>query len=160
MRGSALPAGLLCAALGLLLAFAPRRSVAPALLLLAATATVVSLMPVKDSWIEIAFFGCWASVILIASALHLPRGVPFWLTLALALDAGLWGGAVIAGEGARDDLLLALPPVLVFLPGRFAVARGWAIAVKVVSSWLVAVALLAALLPTAATPGYVADHMD
>ena len=160
MRGGALPAGLLCAAFGLLLAFAPRRSIVPALLLLATTATIISLIPVKDAWGEAAFLGCWASVIVFAAALHLPGGAPFWLTLAFALDAGLWAGAVIVRRGAQGDLLRALPPVLICLPARFAAAHGWSIAVKVVSSWLVAVALLAALLPTALTPGYVPDHME
>ncbi len=160
MRGGALPAGLLCAALGLLLAFAPRRAIVPALLLLALTAAIVSQLPIKEAWIETVFAGCWASVILIAAALHLPRGIPFWLALALAVDAGLWGGAVVGGEGARDDLLRSLSAVLICVPARWAVARGWSIAVKIVSSWLVAVALLAALLPINATPGYVPDHME
>lgn len=160
MRGAALPAALLCAALGLLLAFAPRRAVLAALALAAAVAAIASLLPVRDRAVEIAFLGCWASVILLAAAVHLPRGVPLWLALAAAVDAGVWCGAVIAGEGARLDLLRALPALLIVLPAGWCVGRGWAIPVKVVASWLIAVALLAALLPTAATPGYAPDHMD
>lgn len=160
MRGAALPAALLCAALGLLLAFAPRRAIAPGLAILVVAAIGASLLSVQGKGVEIVFAGCWVSVIALAAGVHLPKGVPLWLALAAALDAGLWSGAVIAGEGTRGDLLRAVPAVLICVPAVWAVQRGWQIAVKVVSSWLIAVALLAALLPTAPTPGYVPDHMD
>lgn len=160
MRGAALPAALLCAALGLMLAFAPRRALLPAFVLLALSAAFASSIAVEGHAVEVAFIGCWVSVIALAAAVHLPRGVPLWLALAAAVDAGIWSGAVISGEGTRLDLLRALPAVLVILIGRWCVGRGWPIPVKIVSSWLIAVALLAALLPTAATPGYAPDHMD
>lgn len=159
MRGAALPAALLCAALGLLLAFAPRRGVVGAVLALMAAALAASFVPVPERWVEAAFIGCWASVILLAASVHLPR-VPAPLAWAAAIDAGLWAGFIIAAEGARADLARALPAVLIVLPARWMAGRGWRIPVKVVASWLIAVSLLAALLPTAATPGYVPDHMD
>lgn len=160
MRGGALPAALLFAALGLLLAFAPRRAILPAILLASAAALAAGFAPLHGRAVEIAFVGCWASVILIAAGVHLPRGVPGWVALAAALDAGLWAGAVIAGEGMRSDLARAIPVALICLPASLAVTRGWQIAVKIVASWLVAIALLAALLPTTPTPGYKPDHMD
>jgi hypothetical protein len=159
MRGAALPAALLFAALGLLLAFAPRRMILPAALVAGAVALVATFLPIHDRSIEIAFVGCWASVILLAGAVHLPRK-PWWLVLLAGCDAGLWAGAVIAGEGTRADLLRAWPAVLICLPALLAIRLGGQIAVKVVSSWLIAIALLAALLPTTTTPGYVPDHMD
>ncbi|WCT74446.1 hypothetical protein PQ455_04230 [Sphingomonas naphthae] len=161
MRGGALPAALLCVAFALMLAFAPRRVVLPAILLTAGAAVAGSFLPIGGPSIEIAFLACWAILILACALIHLPGGVPTWLALALAPMAGLAAGAVIAGEGARTDLWRALPCLLLTLPARLILARGWQIAIKVVSSWLVAVALLAALLPQMAkTPGYVADHMD
>lgn len=160
MRGAALPAALLCAALGLFLAFAPRRAIMPALVLLVGAALAASSLPVHGRSTEIAFAGCWISVIVVALGVHLPRGVPSWLALVAAADAGAWSGAVIAAEGSRGDLARALPAVLLCLPAMWLVARKWQIGVKVVSSWLVAIALLAALLPATPTPGYVPDHMD
>lgn len=159
MRGAVLPAALLFAALGFALAFAPRRWIVPALTVAAIAALGASLIPVGGDRIEVAFIGCWVSVIILALCVHMPR-MPWWLALIAALDAGFWAGAVIAGEGARGDLLHALPALLTCLPALLAIRLGWPIAVKVVASWLIAVALLAALLPTVATPGYVPDHMD
>lgn len=126
---------------------------------LVAAALLATFLSVRGRQIEVAFGGCWASVILLAAGVHLRR-VPPWLAAAAAIDAGLWAGALIAGEGARSDLLSALPAVLVSVPAQVATRRGWQIAIKVVSSWLIAIALLAALLPTAPTPGYMPDHMD
>ena len=40
------------------------------------------------------------------------------------------------------------------------VSRGWGIAVKVVASWLAAVAILATMLSLVPTPGYMPDHME
>ena len=160
MRGGVLPAALLCAALGLALAFAPRRALLPALVTLCAAACAGVVMFQAASR-EAAFAGCWASVVVIALALHLPRGVPLWLALAMSICAGAFAGAVIGWEAQPVDLLRALPAALLCLPGRWIVRRGWPVALKVASSWLVAIALLSALLPTAATtPGYVPDHMQ
>lgn len=159
MRGAALPAALLCAALGLMLARARWRMLGLALLLLCTSAFAATFLPIRDHAVEMAFAGCWTSIILLAAAVHL-RGVPPWLAVAASLDAGLWAGAVIAAEGARLDLSRALPAFALCIPAHLAWRRGWDIPVKVVSSWLIAVALLAALLPTTPTPGYVPDHMD
>ena len=62
MRGGALPPALLCAALGLALAFAPRRAWGPSFVALAVTATVVAIAPVPPGWLEGVFLGCWMSV--------------------------------------------------------------------------------------------------
>lgn len=158
MRGGVLPAALLCFALGMVLAFAPGRTVVPALVLLCASAVATSLFAPSRQWLEVAFLGCWLSVILLSTLVHWPREVPHWLALAAAADAGSWAGMVIAQEGRPTDLILALPCVLAALPARWLIGRGWGIALKVICSWLLAVALLASLLPTASTPGYMPDH--
>lgn len=165
MRGGALPPALLCAALGLALAFAPRKAVPGSLLaLVAVAAAVVFLAPRIGSlvaWQEPVFIGCWTSIVLAAAAVHLPRGVGPRLALALAVNSGLWAGAVIAVGGARLDLLKALPWSLLALPGGWVVARRRGVVLKVMASWLIAVAVLAAALPaTTRTPGYKPDHMD
>jgi len=64
-------------------------------------------------------------------------------------------------SGSRLDLLKALPFVFDILARIVARARNASIPVKVVSSWVIAVAVLAAtlqLLPV--TPGYLPDHLE
>jgi hypothetical protein len=152
---------LLIAAFGLALAFAPRRTFIAAMIAMAIPAGLVSFVPVGQQWADPLFFGCWTSVLTCALVVHLPGGVGPRLAILLALNAGFWAGAVIAVAGKPSDLLIALPCVLLALPGAWLVARKWQIAVKVLASWLIAVALLAATLQvTTPTPGYVPDHMD
>jgi hypothetical protein len=81
--------------------------------------------------------------------------------LAVAVNAGFWSGAVVAVAGSESDLLRALPAALTIAPASWLIRSRAAIVVKVVSSWLIAVALLAAtlqLLPV--TPGYIPDHLE
>ncbi len=160
MRGGVLPAALLCAALAFALAFAPRRAVAPALALLAVFAIGVVLLPIKPAWTEAVFIGCWVSVVLTAASVHLPAGPGAAMAFGLAANAGIWAAATVAVSGVPADLARALPVALLVLPARWLIAQRGGIAVKVVASWLVAVAILAGTLPIVPTPGYVADHME
>ena len=160
MRGGALPPALICAALGFALAYAPRRAWAFALLALVLIAFAMSYVAAPLSLRDPAFYGCYASIVVAALCVHLPRGVPSWLAVALGANAGLWTGAVISVAGVKLDLLKSLPFALLCIPGAWLVATRRGIAIKVASSWLVAVALLAASLTLVPTPGYVPDHMD
>jgi hypothetical protein len=161
MRGGALPPSLLAAALGLALAFAPHGSRAIGLVLFAGAATAVSLVELPGGALEAVFAACWASVILTAVSVHAPSIRGKGLTLLLAVNAGIWTGAVIGVAGAPADLLKALPWVLVAFPAARIATTRRAIALKVISSWLIAVAALAALLPfLPVTPGYLPDHLD
>lgn len=160
MRGGALPPALLCAGLAFALAFAPRGTAWPALVLLAVSAVTLSLLRWHIISPEIIFAGCWISVAATAALVHLPGGVRTPLALALAGNAGLWAAGVVAISGTLTDLASALSAALLVLPAAWLVAHRGAIAVKVVSSWLVAVAILAATLPIVPTPGYAPDHME
>lgn len=160
MRGGALPPALLCAALAFALAFAPRRAIAPALFLLVSASVATSFAPIPTAWVEIAFLGCWASVMVTAASVHLPDGANYRLALALGINAGVWVGAVVAVAGHEIDLAKALPFGLLALPAAWLVATRRGIAVKVVASWLIAVAILAGALPLVPTPGYKPDHME
>ena len=159
MRGGVLPPALLFAALALALAFAPRRAVL-SIVVAAIGALVVSRLAIPVRWQEAVFLGCWASIALAAAAVHLPRGIGPHLAPLLGLNTGLWAGAVVAVSGAPRDLTMALPLLLSAWPLRWLVARGGGLAIKVVSSWLIAVAILAAALSAVPTPGYVPDHME
>jgi hypothetical protein len=161
MRGGVVPPALLFAALGLALAFAPRSAWTPSLLALLATLAVFAFLPVPRAWLEAAFLGCWISVIATAASVHFVRGVSTRMALALALNAGVWASTVVSLSGSRLHLVRALPCVLIFLPASWFVVRHTPIPVKVVSSWVIAVAVLAAalqLLPV--TPGYLPDHLE
>ena len=110
---------------------------------------------------EGVFLACWLSVAVTAAAVHLPRGPQVVTAVALSLNAGIWLSAVVTLSGSSRDLWKALPWVLVFLPASWLVERRASIAVKVISSWLIAVAVLAAALQfLPVTPGYLPDHLE
>jgi hypothetical protein len=161
MRGGVVPPALLFGALGLALAFTPRKAWAPSLLALLATLAASKFLPVPQAWLEGVFLGCWISVIVTAASVHLVRGLSSPAAIALSVNAGVWASAVISLSGSRLELLEALPCVLIFLPASWVVGRYASIPVKVVSSWVIAIAVLSAtlqLLPV--TPGYLPDHME
>lgn len=160
MRGGFLPPAILIAALGLALAFIPlrRASIAAGLMVLVALVTFWSSPPTR--WIEQIFVGCWLSVIATAGLVHRPLKLPPALFLAAAANAGLWAGAVTSVAGRNRDLAIALPCVLLFVVGHPIVARGWGIGLKVLASWLTAVAILATMVSLTPTPGYKLDHME
>lgn len=160
MRGGALPPALLCAVLGLLLAYAPRRAIAPALVALAVIAGLVVLVGVPARLEEIAFLGCWLSVLATAGALHFKGGPGRWTAFGLGANAGLWVGAVVAIAGEPLDLAIALPVSLLVFPAIWVLTTPARLAVKIVASWLAAVAILAAAVPLTPTPGYEPDHMS
>jgi len=163
VRGGALPPALLMAALGFALAFAPRAAWSRAVLVAAIIAAAIwaALGSGRGArFEEVAFLGLWASIALTAVLVHLPRGPSTALALAAGANAGLWSGAVVAIAGKPVDLMIALPCTLVAFLARPLIARGLGIGVKVAASWLIAVAILAALLPLTPTPGYKPDHMD
>ena len=159
MRGGIWPAALLCAGLGLALAFMPARARVPALVVLAAAALLVNRIAFPAGWQEAIFAGTWISVVLAALAVHLPRA-SMSAALALAANTGIWAGAVTAIAGTPADLIRALPLGLLAFPGAWLVAQRGGIAIKVVSSWLIAVAILVAALPMVQTPGYARDHAE
>jgi hypothetical protein len=161
MRGGAVPPALLFLALGLALAFSPRRARGPSLLALLATLGAGAFVRVPQTWLEGVFFACWISVIATAASVHLGHGLKTWAAIALSINAAVWAGAVVSLSGSKLDLLKAIPCVLIFLPATWVVGRYASIPVKVVSSWVIAVAVLAAtlqILPV--TPGYLPDHLE
>ena len=155
MRGGALPPALLFAALGLALAFAPRGAWVPSLLALVASAAAFSFLPFPQRWLEGVYLACWTSVMATAASVHFVRRLAHLsVALALSLNAGLWAGAVVHLSGSRSDLLNALPCVLILLPASWVAARYSSLPVKVLSSWIIAVAVLAAALQLlSVTPG-------
>jgi hypothetical protein len=161
MKGGALLPALLYTALGLALAFAPRGAWRPSLVALTMTTSVLAIVPIPRGWLENIFLGGWISVAASAATVYLPRGLNSGGAFALSVNAGLWSGWVVALEGSPLDLLKTLPCALVLLPAAWTVDQRTPIIVKVVSSWLIVVAILAAILRfLPVTPGYMPDHME
>jgi hypothetical protein len=161
VRGGALPPALLCAAVGLALAFAPRRAWLPSLVTLTVTTVVLAALSIPREWLEGVFLGCWASVAASAATVYLPREMSASGAAGLSINAGIWSGAEVALTGSRLDLAKALVCVLLLIPASCVVSWRAPIIVKVVASWLIAVAILAATLQfLPVTPGYLPDHLD
>ena len=162
MRGGALPPALLFAALGLAIAFLGKKAIAACLAILALTALVVGLsVRIGPEWRDTVFLGCWISLLVNAASVYLPRKIGPPIAFALAVNTGVWGGAVISASGGPLDFPKSLVCVLVCLPACGDQPARRQIAVLVLASWLIAVALLAGTLQiTTPTPGYLPDHMD
>ncbi len=162
MRGAAIAAGLLLACLAFALAFVPRRT-AMAACGAAAAAVVATYFLLAIPPVELAFTGCWISLAISALSVYWPAAAQSrcWLCLFFAANAGIWAGLVIKTESPPTALLPVIAVLLLIIPARYSVGRGWAIAPRVVTSWLLAVALLVGAIPHLIVhPGYVPDHRE
>ncbi len=160
MIGAMLPVALLFTTLALFLGFVPKRAVLPAIGVLVATSAAAAMTGGQLPYPGASLPMLWACLIVIAVCVHIAAARQASLAIAFAGAAGIAGGLLIAVQGSLRDLMLALPCVLLCVPARLIVARGWSIALRVLASWLVAVAMLVAFLPLVHTPGYVPDHME
>ncbi|MFM9935991.1 MAG: hypothetical protein ACKVOL_07300 [Novosphingobium sp.] len=80
--------------------------------------------------------------------------------LVLGANAGVWAGLVARVDGEASNLVIAVPLVLVCVPARWLVLAERGIALKVVASWLMAIAGMEMVLTLTPTPGYKPDHME
>jgi hypothetical protein len=161
VRGGALPPALLCAALGFALAFAETKLWRVGIISVVVAAVAAAWVRLPAGWTDAVFLGCWSSTALNSARVNLVGCSGRKATVLLCVNTGIWAGAVISVAGRKADLLVALPCMVTLLPASWAVRRGGAIAVRVVCSWLLAVAILAATLQfLPVTPGYLPDHMD
>jgi len=160
MRGGVLPPTLHFTALPFAFDFAPRRALPAALGATMAAAVALYALPIPQALTKIVFVDYRASLMGAAAMVHLDSGIGLRRAVPLGINAGAWAGATVAVSGVGADLFKVLLILLLVLPSQWLVAHRGDIAVKVVASWLVAVAILAATLATVLTPGYVPDHME
>ena len=160
MNGGILPLVLLCAASGLAFAFAARRAAWISLCALGAAALLTSLVSVPDNARHAIFVGLWISTAATAALTYLRRGLTDNMAIAVGINNGVWAGAIASLAGMQRSLLIALPLILCLIPGRWLATRGYAIILKVVASWIIAVSVLAGMVSFAPTPGYAPDHME
>ena len=153
------PAAMVFAALGLMLAFVPRKTAAIGLALAIVLASVASLSRVGVAANDVAIMACWGAVLVLAGLTYWPDPAAQLTNIAIAAIAGIVSGIAIVASATPSSFLQPVLASLLIIPATVAVKRGYAVAPRVVASWLVAVAVLAALLPyVVAHPGYVADH--
>lgn len=160
MTGTAVAAGLLLAVLACALAFLPFRT-AVAGAVIAAAATVVAAWTIKPVEEDIALIMCWVSLAIAAFCVFWPRYaqqriVPVLLFCAMA---GSWAGLVLGRPDGVGQAAVVATTLLLTFPAAICVKRGWVIAPRILTSWLLAVALLAGTIPHLVDhPGYVPDH--
>lgn len=160
MNGGILPIALLFFATALALSLAPRRSAWLSIAAIAVSSLLVSLTPIPSTATDIIFIGLWASVIATAGTCYSNRILSNRWIGALALNNGIWSGALAAISGMQAGLVLTIPITLLALPGQSIAARGFRIGLKVISSWVIAIASLAIFVSLTPTPGYKPDHME
>ncbi len=159
MNGGLVPLLLLGATVGLMLAFISGRLAIFALLGLAITA-LVAFAAQFDLAPNLVFAGLWLSMIAAALLIYLP--VARWSALAipLCLNAGFWLGACAGLSGDRTALLTGVLSSFILFPARLLVRGKFNIALKVVASWMIAIASLSLFVTLIPTPGYKPDHME
>ncbi len=160
MNGGILPFVLLCAAVGLALSFTARRSAWVAVAALAATALITAFVPLPSDATDTIFAGLLLTTIVTAALTYLPRGLPGKWAVAAGINAGLWGGALASISGMRSGLTVALPLVLLFIAGQWRRDDKYSIIIKVLASWIIAIASLAMFVSLTPVPGYKPDHME
>ena len=159
MRDSVVPAAMVFAALGLMLAFVPRKIAAASMMAAIVLAFMASRLRLDETANDVAILLCCAAVSVLAVRTYWPSPLKQLDSLAISAIAGLVSGTTLAASVPPPSLWQPMLASLVVVPAMVAVERGYAIVPRVVASWLVAVAVLAALLPyVVAHPGYVPEH--
>ena len=159
MNGGLVPLLLLSATIGLMLAFVPRRRALLALAAFAVAALLGWAVPLGVSS-QIVFTALWLSAIVAALLVFIP--VAHWSFAAIpsCLIAGFWLGACAALTGDLGALALGFLPALVAIPANWLTQRKLDIIIKVVASWMIAIASLSLFVSLIPTPGYKPDHME
>lgn len=160
MNGGALPYVLMFAAVGMALASADREPAWRSVGGLALAALLFSFVPLPEKLQKGIFIGFWLSMIGTAALAVAAREISQPLAIAAATIDGAWAGALASASESRTALAFALPVSLLFVAGQWFIRRGYGIAPRVFSSWLIAVAALAMFVSLVPTPGYEADHME
>lgn len=160
MNSGILPMLLLCATLALSLALAPTRIGWLGLVAMAAGALLMSLLPLPANLSEAIFIGLWLSVVATAVLTYVPRRFADRVMIPAGFNAGAWVGALATVSEMRGSLLPALSLGLLSVPARRFTLHGYHIVIKVIASWMIAIALLSAFVSLMPTPGYKPDHME
>lgn len=159
MTGQALLAALPCAALGLALCRTTWREAITPVAACIVAALVANLL-LGGLSAEVLVVTCGLTTALTALPVYLNRAPHPLLMLILAVNAGVWTGALAGLSHGVLGLLFSLPWIAAKAPAGWVVQRRWQVALKVIASWMVAIALLAVALNSVSMPSYQLDHME
>ena len=159
MNGGLVPLVLLSATIGLMLAFVSTRTATIGLVAYAATALLAFAVPVGLSP-TVNFAGLWLSMIVAAALAYLPVARWSVAVLPISVNAGFWMGVCAALSGSWSAFGLGLVPVLISFPAAWLTRQKLDIVIKVVASWMIAIASLSLFVSLIPTPGYKPDHME
>lgn len=159
MSGGLVPLVLLSTTIALMLAFVPIRSAGLALIAFATAALLGSAIPFGPSP-NVIFTGLWLSMIAAAALTYFPVAGWSVAVLPMCVNAGFWMGACAALSGKWSALGLGLLPLVVAIPATWLTRDKFDILIKVVASWMIAIAALSLFVSLLPTPGYKADHME
>lgn len=160
MRDGALPAIALCLVFGMMLTYAPGKATLWGIAAGTLVAIVVSAVALPLEWRAQIVLACWAGTILAAAGVYLARPIPAWLAVFAAVAAGLLTGLLTGEVGRPGVLAAALPCMLIRFPAIWLVRSRRAIVLKVLTSWIVAVAILSAGLTVATGANAGSDHLE
>lgn len=161
MNGTALPLVLLGLAIGIAFARVPSHSRLLAFVALSSTSVVVASLPLHAASRDVASLAVWIAVALCAATVHWPRPPTRRFVLALAVAGGACAGALAAAAAGRPEAYVLPPAAAMFLLAPWCVRHGALVAVKVLSSWIIAVTVLVATLQTLpVTLGDRPDHLE
>ena len=156
-----MPALLVAVAFGIALASAPARSRTVGMIAFLVAAAVVAFAPIPAGWSEYVHLSCWIAIVTCAASVHFPYRNGVRASLVLAFAAGAASGAAVDLANAHAMLVSAALIATTACIASRVTAQRVPLAPKVVSSWLIAIALLAATLQIVpVTPGYLADHLE
>lgn len=155
-----LPALLLCATIALMFSITTGKVAWIGLFGMMATAAVLASVTLPASLTPAVFLGIWVAIILAATLTYFPPPAAQRWAIPLAVVSGAGVGILASMSGRKSDLLIALPIGLLFVPGRWIVERGFGLGIKVVASWMIAIALLSTFVSLTPSPGYKPDHME
>ncbi len=142
-----------------MLTFVAIRTVAMALVGFAAAA-LMAFTASPDIAPNIIFAGLWLSMIAAAVLVYLPVARWSLAALPISVNAGFWLGACAGLSNDLSVLAIGILPLFIAIPARLVAGGKFNIAVKVVASWMIAIASLSLFVTLIPTPGYKPDHME
>lgn len=151
---------LICATVGLALGLAPLRDAWIGVAAMTISAVLLSRSALPPRCADVIFAGLWISMAATAASTYLPRRLADRVAVVVGLNAGAWAGALASVSDKSGDLSFALLLGLLFIPARWITVYGYHIVIRVIASWLIAIASLSIFVSLMPTPGYKLDHME
>lgn len=161
MINGSLPAVMVFAALALMLGLGSPRVALIGTSVACVADLGVTFIRLPAEFADAALMACWTMIGVIGVFVHVPYRPSLPVVAALSIAAGLVAGATLGAPAHATSPYHVLPVLLASIPALIVAARGYRIALRVVMSWLLAVTLLAAVMPFAVShPGYIPDHRE